>query len=116
MYANFKTLYYVTIEISLISIMTWKRQNIFSVLVAKYIKYLGTFPLYLICVFWITEAVIKYLNEPSNTFMQYSYGDNGKVPEFPSITFCDHKEKYSNILISECDLQLGNGFSNFLPP
>ena len=93
---------------SLTSIMTWKRHNEVSDLMVKCLKWLGTFSLYLICVYWATEAVIKYLDEPSSTAIQYSFGEDGKVPNFPAITFCDPELTYPNSLVSECGIKLGN--------
>ena len=88
--------------------MTWKRHNEISDLMVKCLKWLGTFSLYLICVYWATEAVIKYLDEPSSTAIQYSFGEDGKVPNFPAITFCDPELTYPNSLVSECGIKLGN--------
>ena len=88
--------------------MVWKRHNEVFDLMKKGLKRLGIFSLYLICAYWATEAVMKYLDEPSSTAIQYSFGENGKVPSFPAITFCDIEFTYPNILTSECDLQPGN--------
>ena len=92
--------------------MTWKRHNEISDLMVKCLKWLGTFSLYLICVYWATEAVIKYLDEPSSTAIQYSFGEDGKVPNFPAITFCDPELTYPNSLVSECGIKLGNTLYN----
>ena len=88
--------------------MAWKRHNEVFDLMKKGLKRLGIFSLYLICAYWATEAVMKYLDEPSSTAIQYSFGEDGKVPSFPAITFCDIEFTYPNILASECGLQLGN--------
>ena len=87
--------------------MGWKSENIIYILARHYVKLLGIFSLYLVCVYWATEAVIKYLNEPSSTAIRYTYGENGKVPKLPLITYCDHEAKYLTILESECGLKLG---------
>ena len=90
--------------------MTWNRHNEVSDLMVKCFKWLGTFSLYLICVYWATEAVIKYLDEPSSTAIQYSFGEDGKVPNFPAITFCDPELTYPTSLASECGIQIGKDF------
>ena len=88
--------------------MALKRHNEVFDLMKKGLKRLGIFSLYLICAYWATEAVMKYLAEPSSTAIQYSFGEDGKVPSFPAITFCDNELTYQNTLASECGLQLGN--------
>ena len=88
--------------------MGWKRHNEVFDLMKKGLKRLGIFSLYLICAYWATEAVMKYLAEPSSTAIQYSFGEDGNVPSFPAITFCDNVMTYPNNLATKCGLQLGN--------
>ena len=56
--------------------------------VKKILHRIGTFVLYLVGIFWATEAVMKYWSEPARTSIQYSYGDANQNIQFPALTFC----------------------------
>ena len=56
--------------------------------VKKILHRIGTFVLYLVGIFWTTEAVMKYWSEPARTSIQYSYGDANQNLQFPALTFC----------------------------
>ena len=53
-----------------------KAQNPIGIYVKDGIRRLGFVILYLICIYWSTEAVLKYLDEPAVTNIQYKNGDN----------------------------------------
>ena len=68
------------------------------------IRRLGFAILYLICIYWSTEAVLKYLDEPAVTNIQYKNGDNEMGIGFPLVTICDQNPEYANIMIDYCGL------------
>ena len=47
------------------------------------------FILYLTFVYWSMEAVLKYIDEPTQTKVHYTLGDDGKNINVPLITICD---------------------------
>ena len=53
-----------------------KAQNPIGIYVKDGVLRLGFVILYLICIYWSTEAVLKYLDEPAVTNVQYKNGDN----------------------------------------
>ena len=79
---------------------------------AKIIQKSGTFVLYLVAIYWSTEAVMKYWSEPAVTSIQYTFGDADQKIEFPALTFCPLYNFYPNIpyyvkvLSNECQLPL----------
>ena len=46
--------------------------------------------LFLVFMYYSTQAVLKYWEEPAVTNIQYTFGDNEKGIQFPLITFCDY--------------------------
>ena len=46
--------------------------------------------LFLVFMYYSTQAVLKYWEEPAVTNIQYTFGDNKKGIQFPLITFCDY--------------------------
>ena len=81
-----------------------KAQNPIGNYVKNGIRRLGFAILYLICVYWSTEAVLKYLDEPAVTNIQYKNGDNEMGIGFPLVTICDQNPEYANIMIDYCGL------------
>ena len=77
---------------------------------AKIIQKSGTFVLYLVAIYWSTEAVMKYWSEPAVTSIQYTFGDADQKIQFPALTFCPLYDFYPNIpyyvkvLSDECQL------------
>ena len=43
--------------------------------------------LFLVFMYYSTQAVLKYWEEPAVTNIQYTFGDNEKGIQFPLITF-----------------------------
>ena len=70
------------------------------------LEWSGTFFLYLIFIYWSTQAIIKYQNEPAVTNIETTYGDNGFGIKFPVITFCAAEPKFKEILNNFCQLDL----------
>jgi hypothetical protein len=74
-------------------------------------KKFGYFAFFLVTVFWLTEAVMKYLSEPATTSIQYIHNEHGM--QFPLITFCEKEPEFQKILYDECICTLaGNGYCN----
>ena len=74
-------------------------------------KNFGYFAFFLVTVFWLTEAVMKYLSEPATTSIQYIHDEHGM--QFPLITFCEKEPEFQKILYDECICALaGNGYCN----
>ncbi len=64
--------------------------------------------LYLLTVYWSTQAFMKYLDEPASTTISYTFGDPGKDGKitFPSITFCRPPSEYQRILYDACSAKV----------
>ena len=69
--------------------------------------------LYGISVYWSTGVVLKYLDEPATTNIDFAYGDTMDGIEFPIITICSRdlqtewayrNDLFLPILIDECGL------------
>ena len=73
----------------------------------KCVDLLITFLLYLTFVYWSTEAVLKYLDEPTITEIHYNYGDNenGSI-QFPLVTLCSKKPHFVKIIQEECGVDI----------
>ena len=68
------------------------------------LEFLAVGGLFLLNVYWTTQAFMKYLDEPASTTISYTFGDPGKDGKiaFPSITFCRPPSEYRRILYEEC--------------
>ena len=66
-----------------------KAQNPIGIYAKGGVLRLGFVILYLICIYWSTEAVLKYLDEPDVTNIQYKNGDNEMGIGFPLVRICD---------------------------
>ena len=75
---------------------------------SKFVKWLGIFIMYLITVYWSTESVLKYLDEPTGTSIQYTDGDNKEGIQFPLITLCPLEPDHVGPLIEKCQLKINS--------
>ena len=68
------------------------------------LEFLAVGGLFLLNVYWTTQAFMKYLDEPASTTISYTFGDPGKEGKitYPSITFCRPPSEYRRILHEEC--------------
>ena len=73
---------------------------------SKFVKWLGIFIMYLITVYWSTESVLKYHDEPADTSIQYTHGDNKEGIQFPLITLCPLEPDHVGPLIETCQLKI----------
>ena len=65
----------------------------------KGLQFLGVIILYLISVYWTTEAVLKYQSEPASTKIKFNHGDSKEEKiQFPLITICPNNDPRSMIL------------------
>ena len=87
-----------------------KAQNPIGIYVRDGVLRLGFVILYLICIYWSTEAVLKYLDEPAVTNIQYKNGDNEMGIPFPLVTICDQigdqNHEYASIMIEHCGVKM----------
>ena len=85
-------------------------------LLRKILERSAAFLLYIITVYWSSEAVFKYISEPASTTIQYQLGDSNQHSlQFPVITICNQDiqiinnhgwinnyKDYKTILKKEC--------------
>ena len=57
--------------------------------------------LYLIFVYWASQALLKYFSEPTNTDIKYELGEDGRGNSFPLITFCNHDQMEQEMFFQE---------------
>ena len=60
------------------------------------------FALYLVCVYWSTQAFIKYQSEPAITTIKYEFDENQQGHLFPLMTFCKSSPDYPSVFGTEC--------------
>ena len=74
------------------------------------LRKLALFSFYLIFVYWSSQAVFKYLSEPTNTSIEYTLGDNGKgTIKFPLVTFCNHDQAEQQLIFqNQCGFDNGH--------
>ena len=60
------------------------------------------FALYLVCVYWSTQALIKYQSEPAITTIKYEFDKNQQGHLFPLMTFCKSSPDYPSVFGTEC--------------
>ena len=60
------------------------------------------FALYLVCVYWSTQAFIKYQSEPAITTIKYEFDKNQQGHLFPLMTFCKSSPDYPSVFGTEC--------------
>ena len=96
-----------------------KAQNPIGIYVKDGVLRLGFVILYLICIYWSTEAVLKYLDEPAVTNIQYKNGDNEIGITFPLVTICDQigdqNHEYASIMIEHCGVKMTTEYVFCLP-
>ena len=79
---------------------------------AKLLQKFSRFFLYLVAIYWSTEALMKYWSEPAVTSIQYTFGDAEQKIHFPALTFCalhdffPYIPHYVKVLSNECQLPL----------
>ena len=83
-----------------------KAQNPIGIYAKGGVLRLGFVIMYLICIYWSTEAVLNYLDEPAVTNIQYKNGDNEMGIGFPLVTICDQNTEYASIIIDYRGLQM----------
>ena len=80
----------------------------------KGLQLLGAIILYLVSVYWTTEAVLKYQSEPASTKIKFNHGDGQEEKiKFPLITICPNNDPRSMILEIKPECRLcdwGNSF------
>jgi hypothetical protein len=64
--------------------------------------FLVKFALYLVCVYWSTQALIKYQSEPAVTTIKYEFDENQSGHLFPLMTFCKSSPDYPSVFGTEC--------------
>ena len=69
------------------------------------------FILYLIFVYWATQAFQKYLDEPTNTNINYKFGSHGKQIKPSLITACSASKTPQQKLIIEQECNLNHSIS-----
>ena len=83
----------------------------------KGLQLLGVITLYLVSVYWTTEAVLKYQSEPASTKIKFLHGDSQEEKiQFPLITICPNYNPRSFLLeirpeCRVCDWGNSFGFS-----
>ena len=72
----------------------------------KIVRQVFIFILYLIFVYWATQAVFKYLDEPTTTKIYYEFGENGKQLKPSATTICSASKLPSHVELfkKECGL------------
>ena len=85
--------------------MDFKKPKVFDQF-KKVIEKVAIGILYLIFVYWSTQAFLKYSDEPSTTTIDYTFGDSDDSNHielgFPSFTFCRPPSVYRLLLTEEC--------------
>ena len=75
--------------------------NIFQIIKGNF-YFLVKFALYLVCVYWSTQAFIKYQSEPAITTIKYEFDENQQGHLFPLMTFCKSSPDYPSVFGTEC--------------
>ena len=57
-------------------------------------------------VWWGSESMIRYWNQPLTTEIVYSFGGNENGIQFPLMTFCDGDYTLTNKILQECSGKL----------
>ena len=72
----------------------------------KILRQTFIFILYLVFVYWATQAVLKFLDEPTTTNIYYQFGENGKQIKPSATTICSATKHPSHIEVfkKECGL------------
>ena len=76
--------------------------NFFQIVKGNF-HFLVKFALYLVCVYWSTQAFIKYQSEPAITTIKYEFDENQQGPLFPLMTFCKSSPDYPSVFGTECE-------------
>ena len=89
--------------------MTLTNQNILISL-QTLTKRFSIFILYLIFVYWASQAIQKYLDEPTITNIKYKYGTAGEQIKPSLMTFCSAGPipEHQFIIAEECGLNVSN--------
>ena len=68
------------------------------------LKRFSIFTLYLIFVYWASQAIQKFLDEPTNTSIIYKFGTDGKQIKPSLMTFCSATQilEHEIIIEQEC--------------
>ena len=82
------------------------QSQLLSHLKVKIVRQISIFILYLVFVYWATQAVLKFLDEPTTTRIYYKFGENGKQLKPSTTTFCGATKPASHVEIfkKECGL------------
>ena len=72
------------------------------------LKRFSIFTLYLIFVYWASQAIQKFLDEPTITNIKYKYGTDGGQVKPSLMTFCsaDQIPEHESIIEQECGLNI----------
>ena len=77
------------------------------------VRYIIVLPLVILFIWWGSNAVLRYWNQPLTTDIRHSFGDNINGIEFPLITFCQYRFLSKNEFMKNCLDESGNFLSSF---